>query len=71
MSSTEQVVQVYQLRIWIRHISPQIWRRLLVRSDSTMPSCMTPCKLYSAGRMSIYTNSSFGASRTGLRDQEG
>jgi hypothetical protein len=36
MSSTEQVVQVYQLRIWIRHISPQIWRRLLVRSDSTI-----------------------------------
>jgi hypothetical protein len=27
---------VYQLRIWIRKISPQIWRRLLVRSDSTI-----------------------------------
>jgi hypothetical protein len=36
MSSTDQMVQVYQLRIWIRHISPQIWRRLLVRSDSTI-----------------------------------
>jgi hypothetical protein len=36
MSSTDQIVQVYQLRIWIRHISPQIWRRLLVRSDSTI-----------------------------------
>ena len=36
MSSTEQTVQVYQLRIWIREISPQIWRRLLVRSDSTI-----------------------------------
>ena len=36
MSSTDQAVQVYQLRIWIRHISPQIWRRLLVRSDSTI-----------------------------------
>src|SRR2546423_14214227 len=36
MSSTEQVAQVYQLRIRIRHISPQIWRRLLVRSDSTI-----------------------------------
>jgi len=33
MSST---VQVYQLRVWIREISPQIWRRLLVRSDSTI-----------------------------------
>ena len=36
MSSTVQRVQVYQLRIWIRGISPQIWRRLLVRSDSTI-----------------------------------
>ena len=36
MSSIEQMVQVYQLRIWIRGISPQIWRRLLVRSDSTI-----------------------------------
>ena len=36
MNSTEQAVQAYQLRIWIREISPQIWRRLLVRSDSTI-----------------------------------
>lgn len=36
MSSIEQTAQVYQLRIWIREISPQIWRRLLVRSDSTI-----------------------------------
>jgi hypothetical protein len=36
MSSTDQTVQVYQLRIWIREISPQIWRRLLVRSDTTI-----------------------------------
>ena len=36
MSSTDQTVQVYQLRTWIRHISPQIWRRLLMRSDSTI-----------------------------------
>jgi hypothetical protein len=27
---------VYQLRIWLRGISPMIWRRLLVRSDSTI-----------------------------------
>lgn len=33
---TETGVEVYQLRIWIRKISPQIWRRLLVRSDSTI-----------------------------------
>lgn len=36
MNSTEQAVQTYQLRIWIREISPQIWRRLLVRSESTI-----------------------------------
>jgi hypothetical protein len=36
MESTDQTVEVYQLRIWIRRISPQIWRRLLVRSDSTI-----------------------------------
>ncbi len=36
MNSTEQAVQTYQLRIWIREISPQTWRRLLVRSDSTI-----------------------------------
>ncbi len=36
MSNKEQAVQVYQLRVWIREISPQIWRRLLVRSDSTI-----------------------------------
>ena len=36
MSSTEQAAQVYQLRIWIREISPQIWRRLLESSHSTL-----------------------------------
>jgi Plasmid pRiA4b ORF-3-like protein len=36
MSSTEQMVQVYQLRIWIREISPPIWHRLLVCSDGTI-----------------------------------
>jgi len=28
--------EVYQLHVWIRQISPMIWRRLLVRSDSTI-----------------------------------
>ncbi len=28
--------KVYRLHVWIRHISPMIWRRLLVRSDSTI-----------------------------------
>jgi len=29
-------VKIYQLRIYIRRISPLIWRRILVRSDSTI-----------------------------------
>lgn len=32
--STE--VEVYQLRVYLRKVSPMIWRRLLVRSDSTI-----------------------------------
>lgn len=36
MSDERNEVFVYQLRIWIRGISPAIWRRLLVRSDSTI-----------------------------------
>jgi Plasmid pRiA4b ORF-3-like protein len=36
MESTDTAIEVYQLRIWIRKISPQIWRRLLVRSDNTI-----------------------------------
>jgi hypothetical protein len=36
MERTGIGVEVYQLRIWIRKMSPQIWRRLLVRSDSTI-----------------------------------
>ena len=29
-------VQVYRLHVWICQISPMIWCRLLVRSDSTI-----------------------------------
>jgi hypothetical protein len=29
-------VEVYQLRYWLKGVSPMIWRRLLVRSDSTI-----------------------------------
>lgn len=36
MENTGKAIEIYQLRIWIRKISPQIWRRLLVRSDSTI-----------------------------------
>jgi Plasmid pRiA4b ORF-3-like protein len=28
--------EVYQLHLWIRQISPMIWRRFLIRSDSTL-----------------------------------
>jgi len=36
MPNENQEVFVYQLRVWLREISPAIWRRLLVRSDSTI-----------------------------------
>jgi hypothetical protein len=32
----ETALEVYQLHVWIRPISPMIWRRLLVRSASTL-----------------------------------
>ena len=31
----EPGVGIYRLHVWLRQISPMIWRRLLVRSDST------------------------------------
>lgn len=37
---------VYQLRVILRGVSPLIWRRLLVRSDSTVASsdpASAPC----------------------------
>lgn len=36
MNTVETIAEVYQLHVWIRQISPMIWRRLLVRSDSTI-----------------------------------
>lgn len=36
MVAEKTPAEVYQLRVWIRQISPAIWRRLLVRSDSTI-----------------------------------
>jgi hypothetical protein len=37
MAETDHdVLQIYQLRVVLRGISPLIWRRLLVRSDSTV-----------------------------------
>lgn len=36
MECLGKAIEVYQLRVWIRKISLQIWRRLLVRSDCTI-----------------------------------
>ena len=36
MSSQETAPAIYQFRVWLRGISPTIWRRVLVRSDSTI-----------------------------------
>jgi hypothetical protein len=36
MESNDGKVSVYQFRVRLREISPDIWRRLLVRSDSTI-----------------------------------
>ena len=34
--ASETIPPIYQLHVWIRRISPMIWRRLLVHSDSTL-----------------------------------
>ena len=36
MSSADPADAIYQFRMWLRGISPTIWRRFLVRSDSTI-----------------------------------
>jgi Plasmid pRiA4b ORF-3-like protein len=36
MSPATPHPEVYQLHVWLREISPMIWRRILVRSDSTI-----------------------------------
>jgi len=36
MQNEQNFIEVYQFRICLRHISPAIWRRLLVRNDSTI-----------------------------------
>jgi hypothetical protein len=32
----EATPEVYQIHVWIRQISPMIWRRLLIRADNTL-----------------------------------
>src|ERR671938_244842 len=36
MNEPSSMMEVYQLHVWLCEISPLIWRRLLVRSDSTI-----------------------------------
>jgi Plasmid pRiA4b ORF-3-like protein len=36
MNEPSSIIEVYQLHVWLCEISPLIWRRLLVRSDSTI-----------------------------------
>jgi hypothetical protein len=36
MSEEAPPVTAYQLHVWLREVSPMIWRRLLVRGDSTI-----------------------------------
>ncbi len=31
-----QIPEIYQFHVWLRGISPLIWRRLLLRSDQTV-----------------------------------
>lgn len=35
-SQVDDRIEVYQLHIWIKGISPMIWRRLLARSDTSI-----------------------------------
>jgi len=71
MSSTEQTVQVYQLRIWIRKISPRSGVASWYEATAPLPSSMTHFKLCLVGQMSTYINSSFEGNRMGSGDLGG
>jgi len=36
MTIQKQQAEIYQLHIWLRKISPMVWRRLLIKSDNTI-----------------------------------
>jgi hypothetical protein len=44
---------IYQLRAVLRGISPLVWRRLLVRADSSVADLHEVCKSRSVGRTCI------------------
>lgn len=58
---------VYQLWMWLRGVSPMVWRRLLVRSDSTLAECTTCCRSPLPGVMTICTVFVFTARSLGFR----
>jgi Plasmid pRiA4b ORF-3-like protein len=47
MSGPSSIIEVYQLRVGLCGISPLIWRRLLVRSDSPIAA---PCQTVQIAR---------------------
>ncbi|OXC76254.1 plasmid pRiA4b ORF-3 family protein [Caballeronia sordidicola] len=49
----EPGVGIYRLHVWLRQISPMIWRRLLVRSDITITDLHHTCRSPLVGAMSI------------------
>ncbi|MGE5754127.1 MAG: hypothetical protein ACM35G_00205 [Planctomycetaceae bacterium] len=34
--TSQAIPPIYKLRIWIRQVSPMIWRRILVRSERSI-----------------------------------
>jgi len=51
----ETRAEVYRLHVWIGRISPMIWRRLLVRIDSTIADLSQMTRLKGAGDEDTHT----------------
>ncbi len=64
--SNPSQVEVYQFYIWLRQISPAIWRRILVRSDCTIYDLHYILQLVLVGTIPIYISSNFTAKLTEL-----
>jgi hypothetical protein len=70
MTDDSSKMFVYQLRLWLREISPAIWRRLLVRSDSTIADLHYAIQIVMGWtdfhlHQFIIHGKSYGISRTG------
>lgn len=46
---------IYCVNIWIRAIHPMLWRRFLVRSDSTLADHHVVLQINSAGQIRLWT----------------